>query len=330
MAVVHVVIAAIPCLVTIILGYLCLQFNLLPTDTVQPVNDFLVLICFPVLLIKLITGLDVGSMSIDYILVSLIHRLVSLVLGFILGPLLHRTIAPSINPTVITYATFSSLVYTNTVVIGFPMALVMFGEESLDYLVVSCSLDCVTLLPAAIITMGNTSKVGLLKNPIILSVILGIVFKILIPAHFIELLPVQLIFDNFAPSVSGGLLFVIGMSYFVQTRTKNTEELMPLLSDMKDPQNDPKSLTFLFYCFFLRFVMAPLLMVIIGKFIFRLPPKVYAYAVFSVANPLSIACFGISKKYKKGVSVISSLFIYTHFLMVPAFIVYAKVFQWEI
>ncbi|KAL0207140.1 hypothetical protein P9112_012851 [Eukaryota sp. TZLM1-RC] len=347
----QILLAATPCLVTMILGYLCLQLKILQNNSVQPVNNFLVLICFPMLLMKLITGLQLGTMNMDYVYVSVLHRILSLIIAFILGPLISRrkTKSQPVCPKVISYMTFSSLVYTNTVVIGFPMALVMFGEEALDYLTVSCSLDCVTLLPAAVIVMSDKFDIKTLStNPIILSVILGIfhinqfisgiIFKATIPIEWIQLEPVQLIFDNFAPSVSGGLLFVIGMSFFVQTRVKSepkTNEQTYLLEidvvGNKDEYNyNPESIWWLLYCFVLRFVGAPLLMVVLAKYVFTLPKTVYSFALFSVTNPLSIACFGISKKYQKGVTVISNLFISTHFLMVPAFVIYAKVFNWKI
>ncbi|KAL0248442.1 hypothetical protein GEMRC1_003678 [Eukaryota sp. GEM-RC1] len=165
-------------------------------------------------------------------------------------------------------------------------------------------MDSILLLPISILLLNTDaeqkSSVALvigktvLKSPIILSVIVGVLTKLIVPQQFLNIDFIHVTLTYFSNCVTGGLLVVIGMSFYLQIYSKDDDESakVPL-------EDDPKDLKFLIYLFFLRLILSPLIMVLIGDLLFNLKDQIYDYAQYSVSLPVAIACFSVSKRFKK-------------------------------
>ncbi|KAL0216417.1 hypothetical protein P9112_008601 [Eukaryota sp. TZLM1-RC] len=321
-------VASIPTLLVIILGYCALKFDLLKQSSVSDINQFLVTFCLPALLFTLIIDLDTSTIDVSYIYISLAHRAISLVFSAVIPVFLRKLPAFSSIPlNVFIFSTFSSLVWLNSIIIGLPVAEILFGKQSLDYLVISGALDSIILLPIAVLLLqSREDSSSVIKSlaktfatsTIILSVLVGAIYKffmVVFDFPFPEVLSTTLTY--LANCVIGGLLVVIGMSFYLQL-------------NQDDVKSDSEcSFAFLSWLFFLRLMLSPFIMWIL-VLIFRPAKHIADYAIYSVSLPLAIACFSVSKRFSKATKTINILLIATHFLMVPVLFVCSFVFNWDI
>ncbi|KAL0248314.1 hypothetical protein GEMRC1_003550 [Eukaryota sp. GEM-RC1] len=123
--------ASVPTLVLIAVGFLALRFKLLEKACVTDINTFLVTFCLPALLFRLIIELDFAEIELSYLYASLTHRITCLLLSSLFAPLLSRTIFPSTAPNLIIFTSFSVLCWTNTIIIGLPVAELLLGNNHL-------------------------------------------------------------------------------------------------------------------------------------------------------------------------------------------------------
>ncbi|KAL0210643.1 hypothetical protein RCL1_005079 [Eukaryota sp. TZLM3-RCL] len=343
--------ASVPSLAIIAIGYLSVLLNVMQLESMQNINGFLVNFCLPALMFRLVVNLDLSSVQLSYVYCSLLHRLGSLIFAAISSFSIRRLpYFLNISPNVFIFATFSTLVWTNSIIIGLPVAQVLFGTPSLDYLVISGALDTIMLLPISILLLGQkTSQTSLSRYLFrsiftsfsIMSVIIGTLFKIILKK-------IPFVINQFliylGQAVTGGCLFIVGMFFFKQIKELNQSKIEIIIPTeiIEAPAptpveeeitikmvDDPQTRAFFIYCFVSRLIFSPFLMFIITKLI-KVSQPITSYLMYSVCLPLAIACFSVSKQFNKATSGINYVLIVTHLLIVPLLVIYSFIFKFEV
>ncbi|MFT6209257.1 MAG: putative permease, partial [Colwellia sp.] len=198
----------------IAMGYLVVKMGWMPKENVRPLAWFVVNIGLPAALFKALSSRSFQDiLHYDYLLVYGLGSLFSFTTLFILARLRNKTITEC--------ALFGlGASVSNSLMVGFPIVTQLFGDEALVPFTLTLIVENLFILPLALaladtgqqknnhfITAFAKSLPQLIKNPIILSIALGLA------STAFDIQPPELankIIDVLAVTVAGVSLFAIG------------------------------------------------------------------------------------------------------------------------
>jgi malonate transporter len=203
-----------PTFMLIAIGYLVVKMGWMPKENVRPLAWFVVNIGLPAALFKALSSRSFQEiLHYDYLLVYGLGSLLSFATLFILARLRNKTITEC--------ALFGlGASVSNSLMVGFPIVTQLFGNEALVPFTLTLIVENLFILPLALaladtgqqknnhfITAFAKSLPQLIKNPIILSIALGLA------STAFDIQPPELankIIDVLAVTVAGVSLFAIG------------------------------------------------------------------------------------------------------------------------
>jgi predicted permease len=217
-----------PTFMLIAMGYLVVKMGWMPKENVRPLAWFVVNIGLPAALFKALSSRSFQDiLHYDYLLVYGLGSLFSFTTLFILARLRNKTITEC--------ALFGlGASVSNSLMVGFPIVTQLFGDEALVPFTLTLIVENLFILPLALaladtgqqknnhfITAFAKSLPQLIKNPIILSIALGLA------STAFDIQPPELankIIDVLAVTVAGVSLFAIGgMLVGLKTRGMMTD-----------------------------------------------------------------------------------------------------------
>jgi malonate transporter len=203
-----------PTFMLIAIGYLVVKMGWMPKENVRPLAWFVVNIGLPAALFKALSSRSFQDvLHYDYLLVYGLGSLLSFATLFILARLRNKTITEC--------ALFGlGASVSNSLMVGFPIVTQLFGDEALVPFTLTLIVENMFILPLALaladtgqqknshfFTAFAKSLPQLIKNPIILSIALGLA------STAFDIQPPELankIIDVLAVTVAGVSLFAIG------------------------------------------------------------------------------------------------------------------------
>lgn len=203
-----------PTFMLIAIGYLVVKMGWMPKENVRPLAWFVVNIGLPAALFKALSSRSFQDiLHYDYLLVYGFGSLLSFATLFILARLRNKTITEC--------ALFGlGASVSNSLMVGFPIVTQLFGDEALVPFTLTLIVENLFILPLALaladtgqqknshfFTAFAKSLPQLIKNPIILSIALGLA------STAFDIQPPELankIIDVLAVTVAGVSLFAIG------------------------------------------------------------------------------------------------------------------------
>lgn len=203
-----------PTFLLIAIGYIAVKTGWMSKENVRPLAWFVVNIGLPAALFKALSSRSFQDiLHYDYLLVYGLGSLLSFATLFIMARLRNKTITECAL-----FGLGASL--SNSLMVGFPIVTQLFGDEALVPFTLTLIVENLFILPLALaladtgqqknshfLTAFAKSLPQLIKNPIILSIALGItstIFGVQPP----EL--VSKVVDVLALTVAGVSLFAIG------------------------------------------------------------------------------------------------------------------------
>jgi malonate transporter len=205
----------VPIFAVIFLGFAATRLGLLPANSNDVLGAFVVKFALPALLFQAISQRQVSEIIDPWYLLAYGGGSVA---AFLAVFLLVRGFARHKPATAAMFAMGAS--FSNSLMIGYPIALQVFGEAALVPITLTVMVETFIMLPLAItlaesIGQGHVSwrktaltvLARLAKNPIIGAILLGVVCSVLglrLPAAADRTI------DMFASTVSGVALFAIG------------------------------------------------------------------------------------------------------------------------
>ncbi len=203
-----------PTFLLIAIGYLVVKSGWMPQENVRPLAWFVVNIGLPAALFKALSSRSFQDvLHYDYLLVYGLGSLLSFATLFILARFRNKTITECAL-----FGLGASI--SNSLMVGFPIITQLFGEEALIPFTLTLIVENLFILPLALALADSGQQKNshfliafvkslpqLIKNPIILSIALGIlstVFDIQLPVV------ANKVIDVLAVTVAGVSLFAIG------------------------------------------------------------------------------------------------------------------------
>ena len=204
-----------PVFIIILIGFLAVKSSVVPKGTPQALSAFAVNFALPALLFKAISEKPVAEVfNGAYLMGYATGSLIAFMLLFILTLKLR---GKSISEGAI-YGMGGS--FSNSLMIGFPVIVQLFGSAAMVPLALTLMVENFLIFPLTLILADAGGSKGesrikvllqsfrqVLRNPIILSIIIGVLFSSLgvtLPQ------PALKVIDLFAATVSGIALFAIG------------------------------------------------------------------------------------------------------------------------
>ena len=203
-----------PTFILIALGFIVVKAGWMPKENVRSLAWFVVNICLPAALFKALSSRSFEDiLHFDYLLVYGLGSLLSFAALFSLARFKHKTTTES--------ALFGlGASVSNSLMFGFPIVTQIFGDEALVPFTLTLIVENLIILPLALALadMGQhknshffaafiKSLPQLIKNPIILSIVLGLISTSL-GIHPPEI--ANHIIDVLAATVAGVSLIAIG------------------------------------------------------------------------------------------------------------------------
>lgn len=203
---------AAPVFVIIALGWLFRWRGWIADDAVRALNDFIFRLPLPALMF--VSASSAGAVGGDVPLAYFAACLPVYALGVLLGRW-------ALGLRLVDAGLFGlNAAFGNTVMMGLPLVLAVFGRAGVDLMLGIIALHAVILLPPAIIlaeVAGNagagilqvfrSTVVSILRNPIILAVVGGTIWLLLLPPLPAPVLRTLEMIGAAAPSVA---LFTLG------------------------------------------------------------------------------------------------------------------------
>ncbi len=207
-----------PIFLLILIGYLAVRFEIIPKDSLFGLSRFVLYLALPALVFTKLSQMEVSKLAqVDFLAVYGIGSFLTLLVGLTVGLFLFKES--------LTLAGIKALGVSmpNSVFIGYPLLLQAFATPPTEAFAMAVLVENIILMPTALIilefaiasknTGGTLSFAPLIKriftNPIILSVISGIVASLLelkLPSTFAKS------FDILAGGSAAVALIVIGGS----------------------------------------------------------------------------------------------------------------------
>ncbi|KAL0231701.1 hypothetical protein GEMRC1_011105 [Eukaryota sp. GEM-RC1] len=228
--------ACVPSLITILVGFVAIMTNVMQPSSISQINSFIFRFAVPCLLFRLMAELDLSIVEPSFIIAVIVFKITSLALSLLICKFskhLNYTLPLTLN----LFTIWSSLAWTNSVILGIPIGLAMFGDIATRYSAICGTLNSMVHIPVSIMllepakTLRNNSSSKsearkrltktVLLNKSIIAVFLGLsftLFGIQTPATL------NTTIDYLSNTVIGGSLFCIGMfmgSRFYQDKEDN-------------------------------------------------------------------------------------------------------------
>lgn len=274
-----------PVFIIILIGYLAVKKSIVPKGTSQALSAFSVNFALPALLFKAISEKPVSEIfNGDYLLGYATGSLLAFMLLFILTLRLRRK---SISEGAI-YGMGGS--FSNSLMIGFPVIVQLFGSAAMVPLALTLMVENFIMFPLTLILAdvglsNGESRVRVLlqsfrqvlRNPIILAIIIGVLFSALgitLPQ------PALKVIDLFAATVSGIALFAIGgllVGINVSSVVKDIAMILPV-----------------------KLFIHPLMIMLVFSFIPGMDPLLIAAAIIMASMPMFGIYPIIAEKYGLG------------------------------
>ena len=203
-----------PIFIIIAIGYISVSRNIFPKSSVRSLGLLVINFALPALLFKAASERHISSIfKIEYVLAYGIGSLLAFALIFWIAVKQGKTGEQG---------AVSGLgsAFSNTGFIGYPIILSYLGEEGLSGVALSMIVENIFLLPLVLAIAENISRrhkkffptlahslKGVIKNPIVVAISLGVLFSIFeIPTPA----PVSKVIGMFAGASSAVALFAIG------------------------------------------------------------------------------------------------------------------------
>ena len=204
-----------PIFCTIAIGFAAVKFNVISRDGISALAAFVVNFALPALLFKAMIEREASELiHVNYLAAYTLGSLAVFVIVFIV--MRYRSAKSLTSSSIIAMGGS----FSNTLMIGYPILLGLFGSAALIPLALTLIVENFLMMPLALAMadIGQNNQKGffravltafpaLLKNPIILAIILGMLFSLLQVSP--PVIAVKVI-DMFSVTVSGVALFVIG------------------------------------------------------------------------------------------------------------------------
>lgn len=277
----------VPIFGLILLGWACGKRNLLNGAAADGLNRFVVYLALPALLFMAMVRADLDAMSE-------IGFVASYLIGTLLTTLIYFWVCRREGLSFLTRMINGlSVSYSNTGYMGIPLLLLLFGESALPIAVISAVLTGAVQFSVTIVIIevyrarGGTvlpalKKVGisLLKNPILMATLLGILFSALQWS-----LPIALEggIDMLAKSATPCALLTIGL-FIAQTSVPATS---PSVNQIV----------------VLKLFIHPLIIGFLAIVVFRLDPLWAWCAILAAALPVGTGPFMLAHIYKQDSAV---------------------------
>lgn len=204
-----------PIFCTIALGFAAVRLKAISRDGIGGLSAFVVNIALPALLFKAMTEREASELlHINYLVAYTLGSL--LVFAIVFAAMRYRS-GNSLTGSAVLAMGGS---FSNTLMIGYPILLGLFGTAALIPLALTLMVENFLMMPLALAMadIGQNKQKGfikallaafpaLLKNPIILAIILGVLFSLL------QIKPPMVavkVIDMLSMTVSGVALFAIG------------------------------------------------------------------------------------------------------------------------
>ncbi len=199
----------LPLVLLVALGYFLRKIKLLDEGFSNGANKLVFYLGIPALLFKAIYDADFSNVNVSYILFIIISLFAFFIIGWIVYGIVYRKSGK-------VGTVLQSLMRSNYTLIGIPLVLMIFSEGSAEYanasalvsLVAAFFLPCNTILSVLALalcdkkenvnikqTLLNALK-GIVKNPLIISIFIGLVFSL---GRYFFFPGVYFLKDNLAP-----------------------------------------------------------------------------------------------------------------------------------
>ncbi|MEO8722558.1 MAG: AEC family transporter [Sphingobium sp.] len=281
----------LPVFLIILVGYGAARSGVLPTDSAQVLNRFVIWIPLPCLMFHIVATTDwVRQWDTGFVIASVGASMAVFGLGMCVG----RWRGLSLADMAVDGLNAS---YANTAYIGLPLLTLVLGPASRPYVVVAASLTLMLLFASAVILIemarhkangfayasGQAVK-GTIRNPVVVAPLLGLLWWL----SGIKLpVPLDNMLDMVGGSASPTALLAIGL--FLAQR--------PLLGAITNP--------FVVSLSAIKLVVHPALTAVIALYMLHLPRPVAAAAIMVAAMPTGTGPFMVTGFYARDGAVTS-------------------------
>ena len=276
------------------LGFLFGKFKILDLNHAKILNLFLFYIAVPALIIKLIAQNEIGQVDFKQIFSYLVMQSICGVIAFLFT---YKYFKKSIPESLIWALTVA---LSNHVTLLLPITEIYFQENIITQVASIILMDGVILLSVIAFFLELSTKKNvnlivfiknLLTNPMILSIIIGLLF--LISNFSIDKTPIAYTLSKLAACVSPVGLFAIGI--ILSFYTKNVVNKLSISISI------------------LKLVISPIILLIIGFVIFNLGlPKEIPGAFFVSVAPCGVTSIVLCAAYNvSSENIIKAIFVST-------------------
>lgn len=283
------------------LGYLLAFKGLFGTRSIEGISRYVFTVALPVMLFNSLAKIELpDQLNISFLLSYYIVVVFMFALGMWISKRFYNH-----SPQEQSIFGMASC-YSNAVLIGLPLISAGLGEEALLPIFMMVSVHSallfflVTLFAErnggdgrSISAIGRKTIRGLVSNPIIIGLVLGLLFNVFS-------LPIPKVIDTTIELISRSALpcalFVLGASLSVYKLSGHFKEALTIVA--------------------LKLLLQPLLVWLLAFVVFQIDPLWGAVAVMLAAMPVGINVYMFSQKYQAGVAPISSAIVISTVLAV--------------
>ena len=302
----------LPVFLIILAGYALARTKILPPESAQILNSFVIWIPLPCLMFHLVATTDwARQWDNGFVIASLGGSLAIFLIGMVVG----RWRGLSVTDMAVDGLNAS---YANAAYIGLPLLTLALGPASQPYIMVAFSLTLMLLFALAVILiemaryrhLGLTHAVGqaikgMLRNPVIITPVLGLLWwmtGVPLPA------PLDRTMAMVGGSASPTALVAIGM--FLAQR--------PLRGALTNP--------FVITLSAIKLLLHPLLTAVIALYLLHLPRPVAIVAIMIAAMPTGTGPFMVSGFYARDGTVTSGTILLSTLFSVLSIAVILTIF----
>lgn len=277
----HVLSIVAPVFGLMALGFAAQLTGLVSARTGEGLSEYVFAVAVPALIFKTLTAADLPSQQPWGYWLAYFG---AVIVVWTAGTLLARRVF-GVDPVEGVVAGFCSS-QANTVFVGVPLILEAYGPAGAVPLFLLIAIHLPLMVTAAmLLAEGRSARLGrvgrqLLGNPILLGIATSVAFKTLalpVPG------PVKSIVDMLGSSASPCALFAMGMAL----RRYGLGAQATLASSIT----------------VLKLVVHPLLVFLLARFVFPMPPVWAGVAVLFAASPCGINAYLFAERYRTGVGI---------------------------
>ncbi len=250
------------------------------SDWIDPLNSFAYYIALPSLLLTSLWKMDFAQVSPNFFLLNYFAIFLGIASAFSLFKILRFK-----YPSILSF----SAIFGNVAYLGIPLTILLFGKEYVGVAAIA-SFIYTSFLPLYIFAFEGKIKIESIRNPILLSVICGLVLNLLkIPKVAFLFNAIKILGDS-APGVA---LFALGLWIGVRG-IKIKRNVIAL-------------------CLYKLIVLPTIFLLLYFSGTFTINETIFKIALLEATMPLAITNFVFAKKYGKLAEEISSAIVLTTF-----------------